>query len=157
MTFPFISSVGSFRQSSARFIGPFSARLGFISCLPRLWWWSQICGLGQPLTSFLYPGLFPSSSSSSLSAFCLTHLASVLPGPACRSRRMSRQKKNAKSTVFLLSRDSRQIACLFYPVVTVCAHPLNIDPQDVPDGHLGWPIRWWKCKILSISSCKSCN
>lgn len=123
----------------SKFIGPFSAelRLGFISCLPRLWWWSQICGLGRPLTSF---SSFPSFLHPWL-AFCFSpHLASVLLGGTQRSRRMS-AKKNATSTVFLFARVSRQIACLFNP----CAHRLCPSVKYRPtgctggaDGHLGW-------------------
>lgn len=51
-----VSSVGLFQQSSPRFFRPLRSALSlaFISCLPPLQRWSQICGLGQLLTPFLF-------------------------------------------------------------------------------------------------------
>lgn len=125
VTFPFISSLGSFQHSFARFIRPFSVvlRLGFISCLPHLWWWSQICGLGQTLTSFpsfLSPWLFPSSSSF-LFAFCLTHLASLLLGGACRSARNVKQKMRRQVCSSFPEAQDKLLVCstlfsLFVPI-----------------------------------------
>lgn len=101
------------------------------------------------LSSYIYAWLFPSSISSRC-AFCLTHSASLLLGITRRSRPMS--------TEFLLSKDSRGVACLFSPVVTFrlcpCFKLTNKIWQWV-DGHLWWLIRLFRCQNISVASCES--
>ena len=154
---PFISSFGSFLATlSKNVFRPFSTvlSLGFISCLPRPRWWSQICGLGQLLTSFpsfLHPWLLPSFVSS---PFCLS-LWPIWP-QSSREEPTGQDEcegeKKMQSSMLLLSRDLRQIACLFNPARSFCQ-------QDVP-------VRWWSSSVTDdiversnyeCESCRGCN
>lgn len=114
---PLSRGCGKLRQDLSGLLAQ-GRRLGFISCLPRLPWWSQICGLAWPLTSLL----FPSSSSTSF-------LASVWPiwppfsWEEHTGRRECRATNKNVLSVWLP-------VCLRDPVPTAGASLLNTDPQD---------------------------